>query len=771
MSRLKRTTLAALTGITLVAGLVTAVSLTVAPAAQADTSPIGISGRGATVGFTEIEAEDAATNGTVIGPNRVYGQLPSEASGRKAVTLSAAGQYVEFTLTKPANAVDFRYSVPDSSDGSGITAPIDLQVNGTKLKALDFTSKYSWFYGGYPFSNTPSQGSPHHFYDDVRTTFGSTLAAGTKVRLQVSSTAIASSFTIDLADFYAVPNALSKPSGAIDVVTDYGADASGATDSTTKIQAAVNAGAAQGKTVWIPAGKFLVTSHIIVDGVSIAGAGPWYSVLAGKGVGIYGKYVADGGPSKNVSLKDFAVIGEVMERNDNDQVNAIGGAMSNSTVSDLWMQHVKVGAWMDGPMTGFTVTGSTVLDTTADGVNFHDGVSNSTVTNTFIRNTGDDGLAVWADTNQETADTFSHDTVVAPVLANNIAIYGGQDITVTDNAVADTVTNGGGIHVANRYTNVSAAAGTAVSGTFTIARNTLIRAGNSDYNWNFGVGALWFDGLNSPITGATINVTDTNILDSSYEAIQFIEGSVSGVHFSNVHITGTGTFALQLQTGGAATFDNVTATGIGYTNPIYNCGSGPTITQGAGNSGWYSASPYCGPWPTPVYGNGGSSTPTPTATAPTPTPSSTPTTGPTVPSTTNLAAGKTATATSYTEVYPAANAVDGNASTYWESQSNAFPQSLTVDLGATTSVGRIVVKLPPATVWTTRSQTIQVLGSTDGSAYTALKAAASYTFDPATGNTATISFPAASARWVRLTFTTNTGPPAAQASEYAIYAA
>lgn len=67
--------------------------------------------------FVEHEAEYAATNGTLIGPNRLYGSLPSEASGRQAVTLDAVGEYVEFTLTKPANAMTFRYSLPDNSAG------------------------------------------------------------------------------------------------------------------------------------------------------------------------------------------------------------------------------------------------------------------------------------------------------------------------------------------------------------------------------------------------------------------------------------------------------------------------------------------------------------------------------------------------------------------------------------------------------------------------------------------------------------------------------
>lgn len=475
------------------------------------------------------------------------------------------------------------------------------------------TSKYGWFYGGYPFNNNPGDTDPHHFYDETRTMFGSTLAAGTKVRLQVTSTDESPSFTIDLADFEQVAAPVDKPSGALDVVDDFGADPTGGADSTEEIQAAVDAGSAQGKEVYIPQGTFQVTDHIVVDQVTLRGAGPWYSVLTGrhptdrsKAVGVYGKYADDGG-SSDVTLKDFAIIGDIRERVDEDQVNAIGGAMSHSVVDNVWMQHTKCGAWMDGPMDDFTVRNSRILDQTADGVNFHYGVTNSTVTNTFVRNTGDDGLAMWAENVPNVNNEFTFNTVILPVLANNIVTYGGKDITISDNVMADTVTNGGGLHIANRYPGVNSGQGTAVSGTHTAARNTLIRTGNNDFNWQFGVGAIWFSGLNEPISGATINISDSEILDSSYAAIHLIEGSSEGLHFDHIRIDGAGTYALQIQAPGAATFDDVVATNIAQSNPIHNCvGSGFEITQGSGNSGWYADPPACtGVWPDPVWTNGG----------------------------------------------------------------------------------------------------------------------------------------------------------------------
>ncbi|MBK3590571.1 mycodextranase, partial [Streptomyces sp. MBT57] len=122
---------------------------------------------------------------------------------------------VEFTLTAPANAMTFRYSLPDNAAGTGRDASIDVRVNGTQLKSVPVTSKYGWYYGGYPFNNNPGDTNPHHFYDETRTMFGSTLAAGTKVRLQVSSTAQSPTFTIDLADFEQVAAPIGNPSGAL----------------------------------------------------------------------------------------------------------------------------------------------------------------------------------------------------------------------------------------------------------------------------------------------------------------------------------------------------------------------------------------------------------------------------------------------------------------------------------------------------------------------------------------------------------------------------
>ncbi|MFE2916441.1 discoidin domain-containing protein [Kitasatospora indigofera] len=138
--------------------------------------------------------------------------------------------------------------------------------------------------------------------------------------------------------------------------------------------------------------------------------------------------------------------------------------------------------------------------------------------------------------------------------------------------------------------------------------------------------------------------------------------------------------------------------------------------------------------------------------------------------TVDLALNRPTAESSHTQVYGSGNAVDGDPNSYWESANNAFPQWLQVDLGSVTAVRRIVLALPPATAWATRTQTVAVQGSTDGGSFGQLLGATGCTFDPATGNTATLTLPATvTTRYVRLVLTANTGWPAGQVAAFRVY--
>jgi Carbohydrate binding module (family 6)/F5/8 type C domain len=140
-------------------------------------------------------------------------------------------------------------------------------------------------------------------------------------------------------------------------------------------------------------------------------------------------------------------------------------------------------------------------------------------------------------------------------------------------------------------------------------------------------------------------------------------------------------------------------------------------------------------------------------------------------STTNLALNAPVSASSYAQSYVPANAVDGNTSTYWEATNGAWPSTITVNLGSVQTLGSITIDLPPSTAWSTRTQTLSVLGSANGSSFTTLVGSATYTWSPSTGNTVTIQLPSGTSdQYVELSLTANSVQNGAQASEILIYA-
>ncbi|WP_443058344.1 discoidin domain-containing protein [Streptomyces sp. NBC_00442] len=135
----------------------------------------------------------------------------------------------------------------------------------------------------------------------------------------------------------------------------------------------------------------------------------------------------------------------------------------------------------------------------------------------------------------------------------------------------------------------------------------------------------------------------------------------------------------------------------------------------------------------------------------------------------DLAAGKPAAASGANGPYTAKNVTDGDQSTYWESAGSAFPQWVQADLGATGSIGEVVLKLP--TSWGDRKETLSVQGSADGTSFSTLVSSASYGFTQSSGNTVKIGIAAARARFVRIEITANTGWQAAQLSSLEVHAA
>ena len=174
---------------------------------RAALDPALVEGRGASLRFAEQEAENAVHTGELLSASAT-GDIASYDPDRRGSEQRAGvrldpGEHVEFTLTRDANAITVRYSIPDAPQGGGIRSPLRVSVDGRHARTMTLTSEYAWLYADYPFSNDPNsdwlhpdwwrpptetQEKPHrpnHFYDEQRLLLGKTYRAGDRVRLTV----------------------------------------------------------------------------------------------------------------------------------------------------------------------------------------------------------------------------------------------------------------------------------------------------------------------------------------------------------------------------------------------------------------------------------------------------------------------------------------------------------------------------------------------------------------------------------------------------------
>jgi len=431
------------------------------------------------------------SNGTILGPSYGPNVPASEASGRQCVQLTGTGQYVQFTAQAAANAIVVRYSVPDTADGVGTNSTISLYTNGVFAQKLPVTSKYSWRYGAYPFSNTPGDGKPRNFFDEVRA-IGLTINPGDTVRIEKDADDTAGYDIVDLVDLENVAPALTAPGNSTNITgAPYNAVGDGVTDCTTALQSAINTAA--GKIVWIPPGKYLITGSInLSPGTQIQGAGMWYTTLIGS-PSLYNtspssRVTLNGGGS-SISLSDFAILGFLNYRNDSEANDGLGGFYgTGSTISRIWVEHTKTGAWIINSK-GLVVSDCRFRDTEADGINLAVGMRSTTVTNCTARGNGDDCFPIWPAT--YTSQTFSpglnvitHCTGELPFLANGGAIYGGVSNRIEDCLFQD-IPYGCGILISTTFP----VGGNIFSGTTFAQRCDVIRCGGFDpgYQWRAAV--------------------------------------------------------------------------------------------------------------------------------------------------------------------------------------------------------------------------------------------------------------------------------------------
>lgn len=506
--------------------------------------------RGATTNTYVYEAEHGLTNGDILAPSRTFRELAAEASGRQAVTLTETKDYVEWTLTEPVDALVLRASIPDTADGAGQDGTLALYAGKKKIADVPVSSTYSWVYGGYPYGNDPASGGAQRFFDETRVTFGE-LRAGTTLRLQKDAAAGALPYTVDLVETEARPEARKAPAGYLDI-TSFGATPGDGSDDTAAIQAAVDTASEIGGGVWVPAGRFTVTSVVRLVNVSIRGAGPWYSVVEGRDAkgGLYAM-------GTGVTIADLMIDGDVRYRDDRLFDSGIEGNFGQgSLIQDVWVSHTKTGLWVAAGTNGLYAVGVRVSDTFADGVHYDGAVTDARTEHATVRNTGDDGMAMWSLGGSVTRGAFVHSTVQSPLLGNGAAIYGGDSNAVSDSVIADTLTAPAGIAVSTRFNPMPFA------GTTIVENNDIHRSGGWEPNWSTSFGGIWVFADTSHITTPVV-IRNTRIIDSAYEGI-LVSGShwVNDLRIQDVTIEGTGSYAVAARVGGDHRFQNVRVSGV-----------------------------------------------------------------------------------------------------------------------------------------------------------------------------------------------------------------
>ncbi|NUV60148.1 CARDB domain-containing protein [Streptomyces sp. CAI-85] len=585
-------------------------------------------GRGAAVPYTEYEAEDGRYTGTLLTTDaqRTFGHtnFATESSGRKSVRLTSTGQYVEFTSTNAANSVVVRNSVPDSASGGGADATVSLYADGTFVQKLTLSSKHSWLYGSTDdpegLTNRPG-GDARRLFDESHALLSRSYPAGTVFRIQRDANDSAAYQIIDLIDLEQVAPPAAKPA-ACTSITEYGAVPNDGIDDTDAIQRAVTADQnGQISCVWIPAGQWRQEQKILTDDpldrgqfnqvgirdVTIRGAGMWHSQLytltpPHQAGGINHPHEGNFGfdIDSNTQISDIAIFGSGTIRGGDG--NAEGGVGLNgrfgkgTKITNVWIEHANVGVWAGrdysnipelwGPGDGLEFTGVRIRNTYADGINFANGTRNSTVYNSSFRNTGDDALAVWAskyvkDTSVDIGhdNHFRNNTIQLPWRANGIAVYGGYGNTIENNVVADTM-NYPGIMLATDHDPLP------FTGQTLIAGNALHRTGGAFWNEDQEFGAITLFAQGQDIPGVTIR--DTEILDSTYDGIQFKTGggAMPGVKITDVRIdrsnNGSGILAMS-GARGSATLSGVTITNSAQGDVLIEPGSQFTIS-GAPNA-------------------------------------------------------------------------------------------------------------------------------------------------------------------------------------------
>lgn len=232
---------------------------------------------------------------------------------------------------------------------------------------------------------------------------------------------------------------ISPPTQMISILT-CGATANDGTDDLSAINTCASQAKAQGKALYVPAGNFILSDVLTLDGVSMFGAGINATTLTSTDPS-NGSIDIEG---DNVTLSSLKhVYATVVPRDgSNLQQNSITviGA-THFTIDNVYVYKASGAGILIRESENGTVQNNKVDSTNADGIHMTLGSSFITVDNNYVTGVGDDTIAVVSyltDGTRVHDITIQNNDVGYHSLARGITVVGGVNVTIANNSINNT---------------------------------------------------------------------------------------------------------------------------------------------------------------------------------------------------------------------------------------------------------------------------------------------------------------------------------------------
>ncbi|MEQ8472150.1 MAG: sugar-binding protein [Marinoscillum sp.] len=520
--------------------------------------------------YTRYESD--ATSQSQALAHTDYDFLPdvaaAEASSQHYLGLNSDGDFVQWTVNEFADGVTLRFTIPDNSTGDGNQGALNVYVNGALDQTITLNSYWAFHYlnkfQGAQGGNAPNQGfsEVRMYFDDINFKLNTPLSPGSTIRLEKTGGS-PFEYGIDFIEIEEIDPIKGPPANYLSVTdAPYNANGNDQVDDLAAFHACLADANAQGKNMYIPAGKYYLDGQFRLNAsnIKVQGAGIWHTEL------FFSSDLAfSGGVKARADNLEFSDVHVTTNNNDrfcpdderipgwNEPYKGYKGIFgtwgSYSVIKNVWVEHFETGMWFadyDWAVEGASqpditnnllVTNARIRNNYADGVNFAEGSNNCTVEHTNIRNSGDDGFAVWS------SDAFGHGTPGS----NNTLQFSTVENVWRAGGVAFHGADGHGVnHVLIR--DGRGCAGIRFTDTFpgfkflqnnqsVMSNITIINHGTTYDLFNEEIGAIYLSGA-----AGLWNVywEDIDLINSQRHAITLEGGPYQNIEFHSLKVDGTG---------------------------------------------------------------------------------------------------------------------------------------------------------------------------------------------------------------------------------------